>query len=169
MTLSIWPINCILLVVTVLAFVWRMMSLSHTWYVLAELKRLIYFLFFSWMHVDLLHLPMTLGVTDSLGLMIDICRCWFHSSPFNFWAMRTDTAHSNEIWFNTSCSKNWRCVHTSSFIKKIEAMLLNYVSILSLLLRHFEMWMISCYFSRLLKNATSKVVIAHILAKLPLH
>ena len=170
MTLSIWPINCILFMVTVLAFVWRMMSLSHTWYVLAELKSLISFVSFSRMHAHLLHLQYDLGVTDSLVIMIDICWCWLHSSPFTFWAMRTDPTYSNEIWFNTSCSKNWRCVHTYStllsknrddvtqqcvyFVFTVEALW----DVNDLLL--FFTFTYKCHI---------RVVIAHILSKLPLH
>jgi hypothetical protein len=54
------------------------------------------------------------GTTDSLGFIfiLDICWCWFHSHSFNLWAMWAYTTHSNEIWFNTHCSKNWRFVHT---------------------------------------------------------
>jgi len=43
--------------------------------------------------------------------VVDICWSWFHCSSFNLWAMWTNSTHSNEIWFNTYCSKDGRFVH----------------------------------------------------------
>lgn len=50
-------------------------------------------------------------LTHLKRFVLDICWCWFHSSSFNLWAMWTHSTHSNEIWFSTCCSKNWRSLH----------------------------------------------------------
>lgn len=100
MILLIWQINCILHILIVHAYVWHMMSLSHTWYYLMELS-------FFCLYVGQIctSLPLQLLI---LKYYADICWCRFHSGPFNFWTMWTNSTHSHEIRVNPCCAQNWR-------------------------------------------------------------
>lgn len=102
MILWIWPTTCILVTMTVLAFVWLMMSLFRTWYSPGTSHSI-----FISMNLPL---PFATDQENLLFCLVDICGCWFHSSPIYFWALWTDPAYCYEIWFNSCCSKNWRWV-----------------------------------------------------------